>query len=226
MNYAVIQCRLNSHRLPGKAMLEMHGKPVLEHVINRVSMAKKVDRVIVITGIDPYNQPIVSLCEKKNVDCFTGENENVLKRVCDMIQQQDMKPEDNIVRITADCPLIDPKIIDTMLNLIGENPFLGNQNNMIDGFDIEVIKVKYLQEALEKYQEDEHMTLKWKTDNADLLKYYYYDGVDRSKLHLSLDTLADYVNILILFEEIMLTKNYSFNYEDVLNYLEVVRNAQ
>jgi len=227
MNYAIIQCRLNSYRLPGKAMLDICGKPVLEHVINRVSIAKNLDNnIIVVTGINPYNQPIVSLCEKKMIDCFTGDNDNVLKRVYDWMLYADIKDEDNIVRITADCPLIDGKIIDTMLDIIGDNPYVGNQNNMIDGFDIEIIKAKCLKEAYNKYREDEHLTLKWKTDNQDLLKYYYYDNTDRSKLHLSLDTLSDYVNISIIFEEVMMLKNYNFNYEDVLNYLEVIRNAK
>jgi spore coat polysaccharide biosynthesis protein SpsF len=222
MNIAIIQCRLNSSRLPGKAMMEICGKTVLEHVVDRVMAAKKIDLLFIATGEDKVNDPIRKIGKEKGYFCYSGENDNVLKRYCDLLKELECNYRDNIIRITADCPLIDPEIIDLMLeniDMAGGRPFLGNQNNMIDGVDVEIIKANYLLDAFKEFDFDEHVTLKWKNKYHNLLSYFYYDTVDRSNIHLSLDTQADFNKIEKIYNALY-NKDKHFNYGDVLKFLE------
>lgn len=218
MNIAIIQCRFNSTRLPGKAMMEICGKTTLEHVVERVSASKKLNQVWVATGLDDCNDPIRKLCKEKGIKCYSGDNDNVLKRFCDLLLLINANTNDNIVRITADCPMNDPKIIDTMLSQISDKVYYGNQNNIIDGFDVEIIKARTLFDSLNTYGYDEHVTLEWKTINIDKVQYWYYDNIDRSKVHLSLDTQDDFDKISDIFNKLY-PENKLFDYTDVLKLL-------
>lgn len=218
MNVAIIQARMNSKRLPGKVLKKIMYKTVLEHVIERVSFSKKLDLIIVATG-NPYtNKKIIKLCNKYGILVYSGEDNNVLKRYYDLIEKIKLKDEDNVIRITADCPLIDGNIIDNMLKKDFEE-YIGNQNNMIDGFDIEIIKAKKLREIYNKYKFDEHVTLEWKKSNPKM-EYYYYDSIKRNDIHLSLDTKEDFKKIKKIFKYLS-KKNLEFKYNDIINYLGI-----
>ena len=221
MNIAIIQARVNSNRLPCKVLMPMAGKSVLENIINKISESKKIDEIYVATGYHEVNKPIRLLCFFLNVKCYSGSNDNVLHRFVSLLRENHCNMNDNIVRITADCLFIDPQIIDNMLGLIKDKPYLGNQKNMIDGSDIEIIKAKCLFDALDNYLFDEHVTLKWKYNNKHLITYYDYDKDDKSDIHLSLDTLEDYHKIKNIYENLYKLNPY-FSYNDLLNELKII----
>ncbi len=106
---AIIQARMSSSRLPGKVLLEITGKPMLNRVIERVCRAETIDQVIVATTDDSSDNPIAELCKKSGYPCYRGSMHDVLDRYYQTARQYD---PDLIVRITADCPLIDPQVID------------------------------------------------------------------------------------------------------------------
>lgn len=215
MNIAIIQCRLNSDRLHNKAFLDLVGRPVIWHVWNRVKQSLKLNRVLVATGDKEINSSLIEYCKDKGIEIIAGDQENVLKRYYDITYQL---PDDaNIVRITADCPLIDPLIIDDMLSLMNGKEYYTNQAWCIDGFDIEVIKASLLKKIYRKYKQDEHVTLKWKLDNPNYSKYQY--GLKNlSNVHLSLDTLEDYKRIKKIYEKQFELGKY-FTYDDVVGTL-------
>src|SRR5205823_1592181 len=106
---AIIQARVGSTRLPGKVMLDLLGEPMLTRCIRRVQRAKSVDRVIVATTRLQADGQIESLCARNETVCFKGSEEDLLDRYYHAAVQEQA---DVIVRITSDCPLIDPAVVD------------------------------------------------------------------------------------------------------------------
>ena len=106
---AIIQARMGSSRLPGKVLLDLAGQPMLRRVVERTRRAKTIDRVVVATTTEPSDDPLVELCTELDYACYRGSLYDVLDRYYQAARQFDA---DNIVRITADCPLIDPQVID------------------------------------------------------------------------------------------------------------------
>lgn len=106
---AIIQARMGSTRLPGKVLKDLAGDTVLARVVNRTRRARLLHQVLVATSVLPADDAIVRECERLGVDCFRGDEADVLDRYYQAALQFSA---DVIVRITADCPLIDPELID------------------------------------------------------------------------------------------------------------------
>jgi spore coat polysaccharide biosynthesis protein SpsF (cytidylyltransferase family) len=147
---AIIQARLTSTRLPGKILEKIEGKTILEHCIERVKKATLVDRVVVAT---PHDIPIML-----DVPLFIGDEQDVLKRFYDCAELYD---PDIIVRITADCPFIDPCAIDIAISYYLHHPHKYVCFAPVDGLDVEVFGRYLLNEAhvnaIEPYDR-EHVT--------------------------------------------------------------------
>jgi spore coat polysaccharide biosynthesis protein SpsF len=117
---AIIQARYASSRLPGKVLLDIGGQPMLVHVVERTQRARTVDKVVVATTSDTSDDAVEALCLQHGYLCYRGSNQDVLDRY---YQTANTYKADVIVRITADCPLIDPNVIDRTVNA-----FLGIAN--------------------------------------------------------------------------------------------------
>lgn len=109
---AIIQARLASTRLPGKVLLEVGGTPLLARVVRRTQRASRIDRVVVATSTDPSDEPIAALCQSLGVACFRGPAQDVLDRY---YRAASASQADVVVRVTANCPLIDPQVIDQVV---------------------------------------------------------------------------------------------------------------
>lgn len=112
MILSIIQVRTSSSRLPGKALLPILGRPMLSWVIRRVSLAHTVDRIVVATTNEPDDNAIVALCRRENVECFRGSKDDVVDRFYQCARRYSPL---GVLRITADCPLVDPGIIDMVV---------------------------------------------------------------------------------------------------------------
>lgn len=112
---AIIQARMKSSRLPDKVMLDLAGKPMLERVINRVRRASRVHEVMVATISDPDEDPIAELCGHHGIRCYRGSLHDVLDRYYQAATEAEAGI---VVRITADCPLIDPGLIDQTIDAL------------------------------------------------------------------------------------------------------------
>ena len=106
---AIIQARMGSSRLPGKVLLDLAGQPMLRRVVERTRLAKTIDQVVVATTTELSDNAVEEQCAKLGYTCYRGNLYDVLDRYYQAARQFDA---DNIVRITADCPLIDPQVID------------------------------------------------------------------------------------------------------------------
>lgn len=145
---AIIQARQTSSRLPGKALIDINGKPALQRVIERVRQAKELDDVIVACTVNPADDAIEELCKKLNCNFYRGSEEDVLTRVLLAAKSFNV---DTIVEITADCPLIDWKHIDCLIKVHGSWDMTSNiiERSFPRGYDIRVFNTSKL-EALNK----------------------------------------------------------------------------
>lgn len=221
-NLAIIQARMGSSRLPNKVLMELQGKTVLEHVVERTNRSQCVDEVIVATTGEYADDAIVSLCESKGIRVFRGSENDVLDRYyqCALIIQPV-----NIVRITADCPMMDPKVIDLVIeeHTIKGNDYTSNtfEPSFPDGEDVEVMTYETLLAAWENAQmasQREHVTQYIINDNQ-FKKSNVPCSENLEELRWTLDTLNDYHFISKVFERLYEDNPY-FGIEAVLDLLK------
>ncbi|MFT5144790.1 MAG: glutamate-1-semialdehyde 2,1-aminomutase [Rhodothermales bacterium] len=143
---AIIQARMSSSRLPGKVLLPLAGRPVLQHVVDRLGACRLVDAVGVATSTDPSDDPIQNFCAAKDVACFRGSLDDVLSRYVGAARAWDA---DYVVRITADCPALDPKVVDAVVAgaLAGDYDCYGLDGEFPDGLDCTVFSASALERA-------------------------------------------------------------------------------
>ncbi|MDD5491130.1 MAG: glycosyltransferase family protein [bacterium] len=220
---AIIQARVGSTRLPGKVMMKLSGKTVLEQVIDRVKASRRVDEIVVATTVAKKDLCIVELCAKKGVSVFCGSENDVLDRYYQVAR---LFQSDHIVRITADCPLIDPHIIDqvTNLHLRGKYDYTSNtlQLTYPDGQDVAVMTFPVLAQAWKKARlvsEREHVCpYIYKHPAKFKLKNLAYH-TDLSAKRWTLDNPEDYRFIKVLFKNLY-PRNHTFGMEEVLHFLD------
>lgn len=117
---AIIQARMGSSRLPGKVLLDIAGKPMIQHVIERTRRARSLDSVTVATTAETSDDPVAAFAASLGVPCTRGNLHNVLDRYYQAAQTHSA---DVVVRITADCPLIDPALVDLAINTLVEGGY-------------------------------------------------------------------------------------------------------
>jgi spore coat polysaccharide biosynthesis protein SpsF len=147
-NAVIIQARMTSSRLPGKVLADICGKPSLQHMLERVSRAKKVNNIIVATTVNATDDPIVELCNQLGYKVFRGDEIDVLGR---FLQAAELENSEVVVRLTADCPMVDPTIIDEVIGVynLGDFDYVSNCNERTypDGLDVEIFSISALREA-------------------------------------------------------------------------------
>lgn len=110
---AIIQARMGATRLPGKILMDIAGKPMLCHVIERMKQSKNVDSIVVATTTKEEDKAVLELAKECGIKIFAGSEDDVLDR---FYQATKKFGADVIVRITVDCPIIDPQIVDVAIN--------------------------------------------------------------------------------------------------------------
>ena len=173
MKYAaIIQARFNSSRLPGKILIDLYGKPVLQRIIERVQKSKYADEVFVATSIEKDNLPVLKLCADLGVRVFAGSESDVLDRYYQLAKL--INPE-YVIRVTADCPCYDREILDTAIqSLTSDTDYLSDFDETLpDGLDIEIIRFTSLETAWHEAtlaSEREHVT-QYVRKNPDRFKH-------------------------------------------------------
>lgn len=209
----IIQARIGSSRLPGKILMKAGGRTLLENVLMRVGQAKKIDKVVVATTDRKEDDATEKLCKKNSIDCFRGSENDVLDRYFKCASQY---PKfSNIVRITGDCPLIDPKIVDEVVSLFvkSKSDYASNvlKETYPDGMDVEVFKRKVLEEAYKKARmssEREHVTL-YMRNNKKFKKVNLENDYDFSHFRLTVDNREDYEVIKFLIENTKINTGFT-----------------
>lgn len=142
---AVVQARMGSTRLPGKVMADLAGGRLLWYVVHRVWLAKRIDHVVVAVPDTPADREIFDWCLDSGIAATFGAERDVLQRYVDVVGA---RFANRVVRITADCPLIDPDVIDATIEACEGKPWASNvhpDRTWPDGLDVEVFTVETLQ---------------------------------------------------------------------------------
>ena len=215
---AIIQARYNSTRFPEKVVKKINNKTILEILIRRLSRSKHISKIIVACSNNRNDKSIVAICKKLGVNYFIGSENDVLNRFYHAAKKY---RGINIVRITADCPLIDPKIVDDVIsNFFLKNvDYSSNVNppTFPDGLDVEVFKFRVLKEAYinaKKSIEREHVT-PFIINNKKLKKFNLKNSIDYSTLRLTLDEKEDFILIKKIIK--YFKNNLNFSLKNILD---------
>ncbi len=225
MIYAIIQARMGSTRLPGKVMMDLCGHPVIEHVVNRLNRSNFIDKIIIATSFDLNNQPIIDFCKKNEIDYFVGSEDDVLDRYYQTAIDNNINKEDILIRITSDCPLIDPFVVDKVIeeHISSKNDYTTNviECTYPDGLDCEVFNFNVLKEAwinANLSSQREHVTL-YIRDNPDKFKLgNVKNNKDLSSLRWTLDEKEDFIFINEVYKNLFDNDSF-FTMDDIVHLL-------
>ncbi|WP_174615544.1 cytidylyltransferase domain-containing protein [Virgibacillus ihumii] len=222
---AIIQARMGSTRLPEKIMKKVSGKPLLEYQIERVKRSKLINKIIIATTVKQQEQPIIDLCDRLSVDYYRGSENDVLSRFYEAATESDA---DAIVRLTADCPLISPHVIDNIISqFLLLTPKYDYVSNTIErtyplGLDTEVFSMECLETASREGKKDlhrEHVTAYMYTHPNKFITANVKHTQDHSNFRLTVDTKEDFQLIANILETLYPQKP-DFELEDIIRLLE------
>ncbi|HSJ53652.1 MAG TPA: glycosyltransferase family protein [Anaerolineae bacterium] len=219
---AIVQARMGSTRLPGKVLEDVAGQSMLARVVRRVQRARQVDRVVVATSTSPADEAIVAECERLGVACFRGDERDVLDR---FYRAAAHFRAPVIVRITADCPLIEPQVVDEVVAAFhaARPDYASNtlERSYPRGLDTEVMSLEALARAWAEAPEPYH----W----IHVTPYFYQNpemftllsvrqARDDSQQRWTVDTAEDLAFVRQIYER--LGSGGEFDWRDVLDLLD------
>jgi spore coat polysaccharide biosynthesis protein SpsF len=220
----VIQARMGSRRLPGKVLAELSGRTVLEYVIQRCKLSGYASAVMVATTTLPRDDPVVDLCERLNTRVYRGSEDDVLSRYLGASRTLDAT---HLVRITADCPLIDPVVIDDVISICRKTPadyvYIQDYPNGLG--DAELLAVSALERSVaettsnDSYYREHVMTYMVEHPEKFTLKIVDARAPFRKpEIHLSVDEPAD----LEIVRKIcaFFYPRFDFGMEEILTFLD------
>lgn len=219
---AIIQARMGSTRLSGKVLRSLAGKPMLEQQLERVRGAKSIDAFVVATTEKSEDDPIVDIAKRAGMSCFRGDEKDVLDRYYRVAKETGA---DVVVRITGDCPLHDPRVIDLVVKRFedGQVDYTITPANFPEGLDTEVFSFTALEAAWKEARlpsEREHVTpfICNHPDRFVIDKPWTIGNNDHSSLHWSVDTEQDFAFAEKIYQELRGSERM-FHMEDVLKLL-------
>ena len=214
----IIQARMDSTRLPNKVLKEIENIPMISHIINRVKKSKNVEQIVLATTNKKTDKVLLEIAKKLKIIDFAGDKDDVLGR---FFNAATLFTADPIIRITGDCPLIDPNLLDDMIQTFLKNnyDYVSNtiERTFPDGLDIEIFSFNALKKAHQEAKwtsEREHVT-PYIVKNKDLFNVYNYKNKeDLSKLRLCVDEEKDLLLIKQIFQE--MRPELFFSTEDII----------
>lgn len=217
----IVQARMTSTRLPGKVLMPVMGKPLLEYQIERLQRVRRVDDIIIATTTKGTDQPIVDLARRLGIKIFRGSEEDVLSRYFGAAQENSL---DIVVRITSDCPLIDPAVVDDVIGAYLDNAencdYVSNAltRTFPRGMDTEVFPFSLLEKVYYEAIEQpcrEHVTpyIYENREKFRLLNVAYQR--DESRHRWTVDTPEDF-RLIELILKALYPINKVFELEDIL----------
>lgn len=217
-----MQARMSSQRMPGKVLKDLHGKPMILRQIERIYQSQLIDKVVVATSDQHSDRMLKETLERAGVAVFTGSLDNVLER---FLMCMDENPSTNIIRLTADCPLIDAGVIDQVISMhvSEEKDYTSNTINRTfpRGLDVECISTEALR-RLGKMNlspsEKEHVTLGIHNHKDSFTTCSVTDKNDFSHHRWTVDYPEDFEFVYQIYS-LLYNKNPLFGREDIIQEL-------
>jgi len=231
MILGIIQARMSSSRLPGKVLLPVLEKPIIWHIFQRMKFSKKIDKICVSTSTNPKDDKIEEFCSLNDIDVVRGSEENLIARHLEAAKKFDA---DTIVRITADCPFVDPEIIDELIEIHEKNPDADYISNVIKrtypvGLDVEIIPSRILEKFLPQSENSiffEYFIGLHMIDNPKEFKCIGLELPEEKTLRWTIDYSEDYEFVKKIYS-LLYKENQIFLMKDIMSILkkfpEIVR---
>ena len=216
---AIIQARTGSTRLPGKVLSPILGRPMIEHQIERVKTAQRLSHIVLATSSQPENAQLLDIAKRLGVWGFAGSEHDVLDR---MYQAAKQREADVVVRLTADCPLVDPALIDRFVDHFlthrDELDYVGTGPTFAEGLDLEVMSFAALERAWSeatKTYEREHVTVYlWHSGRFRAQKLEHTP--DLSRMRWTVDEERDLKLVRAVYEALFPKFGYAFGTKEIL----------
>lgn len=222
---ATIEARMTSSRLPGKVLMECCGKTILQHLIERVRRCSNIDDIVVATTTKESDDLIVNLCSDIGCKYYRGDEDDVLERVLLTAESVDA---DIIVELTGDCPFIDWRHIDKLVDIYLTNEYDYVANNIERsfpmGFDIRIFTTQMLSWVNDNSSnplDHEHVSIYFSKHPEKYRCYNWIAPEDekRPELEVTLDEMGDYMLINAIFNGLYY-KNNDFTCLDVIKFID------
>jgi len=221
MNFiAIVQARLSSSRFPGKVLKKIRNKTLLEILHNRLKQSKTLSKIIFSVPDNSENKKLHNFLKEKKYNFYRGSEKNVLDRYYKTAIKYNAS---YVARITSDCPIVDPHMIDKMFNIIkdAKADYISNGNppTFPDGFDIEIFNIKSLKKAKIKSRtkhEKEHVT-PYIIKSKDLKKINFKNKENLSNYNLTVNEPRDLINLNNIISHF---KNLKFSSDQILKYIK------
>ena len=194
----IVQARMSSKRLPGKVLMKMKGKTILERVIYNLSLSKEIKKIVVATSNNKSDDKIVSFCKIRNFLFTRGSLSNVALRYVKTIK---IYPCKKFLRISADSPFINYKLIDNMIRLSKKKKFDIYTNTFPrtfpKGYSVEIINTKTFLKFYKYFnrRQAEHLTSYFYENNKNFIIKNFISTKNMSDLNLSVDTSKDFIRL-------------------------------
>lgn len=216
---AIIQARMESTRLPGKVLKTICGKPILQHIIERVRFSKYLDEIIIATSNHKADDAIERFANKYNISVYRGSQENVLQRFAECAK---LYKADLIVRLTGDNTLVDSDIIDKGIETYQEEEldYLYYQEGLPIGMAVEIFRYEALVRAYKEASDKEcleHVTpYLYKNEDIFKIKRSVCKDKQLQKLRWTIDTEEDLKLVEAIYNELYPKYQEKFNLEDIM----------
>lgn len=219
MILAILQARTSSSRLPNKVIKEVCNQPIIAFEISRILQSKKIDKLVLATSTNSEDDILETIAKQCNIDCFRGNLNNVLSRYYFCAKKYQAS---HIVRLTGDCPIIDPQVIDSTisLHLQTQADYTSNalpmHRTFPDGLDTEVMTFSALEKAYQNAttkEELEHVTYYIYTHPENFKIKSYKNDIDYSSIRWTLDYQEDFTLLKKIIET---KKNNTFSWKELL----------
>jgi len=220
----ILQARMTSNRLPGKVVMLLNNKPMIERQILRIKKSSKISSICVATSTHESDNPIVGICESLGVDIHRGSLDNVFSRFAEVVGASN---EEHIVRLTADCPLFSSDLFEEMLSVYLNSNLEYYSNTMTRtyprGLDIEIFKADVILKLSKTellVSEKEHVTLAIYSRPDTFRIANHAQKIDLSLHRWTVDTERDYDFMKWLYTNFV-GREELFNQQDILNLLNI-----
>lgn len=214
---AIVQARLGSTRFPGKVLRPLAGRPLIEVLLTRLSRAKQVDEIVLATSSEFRDDPLAAHAQKLGFAVFRGSEDDVLDRYHGAAQWCDA---DVVVRITGDCPLVDPALVDSVLSAFKSSnvDYASNADppTYPDGLDVEVFTFQALQSTWQRARrpsEREHVTV-YMRESGQFRVLAVRNDVDLSGARLTVDEPPDLEVVAAVLEKF--SPRLDFTWQEVM----------
>lgn len=219
----IIQARMGSTRLPGKVLMQIRGRTLLSYLFERLRMCRNVSRIILATSVDAENDALERAAADEGVEVFRGSEDDVLDRY---YQAAKLYRCEHIMRITADCPLVDPDLCDRIIDTYFRKgvDYIHTGLSFSEGLDCEIISRQALCQAWEgavKLSEREHVAMFIHNNKNMFNTLTVENDSDDGHYRYSVDNMEDYLVVKAIFESLYFDeKNVRFNQADIKEYLD------